>query len=134
MKKKPQRFRTRAEEPTVNAQLGPPPEDWVRRAETSPENRKLVEAWNKLAALLALVENSVVTAADEILVAMACRCMVKVEGGYAKSGDVKELRSLLAELGLTPSGRARQQGPARTGDPSDGDFGEFVRNPARHSA
>ena len=135
MKKNPQRFRARAEEPTVDLPLGPPPAKWMRDAENgSGDARRLVEAWEKISSRIAMLPHGVVTAADDLGVELACRLLVKIEGGYAKNSDVSQFRALLADLGLTPTGRARQQGPAQRGESEDGDFGEYTRTPARRSA
>jgi hypothetical protein len=133
-RKNPQRFRDRVEEPTVDLPLGPPPAKWTKDAETSGDSRRLVEAWEKITSRIAMLPEGVVTAADDLSVELACRLLVRIEGGYAKNSDISQYRALLGELGLTPTGRARHHGPGRTGDPEDGDFGEFVRKPARRSA
>lgn len=133
MAKNPQRFRDRKVEPTVSARLGSAPDEWVERAKTSPEYAKLVRAWDKITARIALLEDGVVTGADDLAVELACRLMVRCERDGAKNADIAQYRSLLSELGLTVTGRARMQGPQR-GDLEDGDFGEFVRKPARRSA
>jgi hypothetical protein len=135
MKKNPQRFRDRAVEPVVNSGLGPPPAAWVEAAEKSPgESRKLLAAWQKLADRIAMLPEGVVTGADDLLVELAARFLVKIEGGYAKNSDISQFRALLGDLGLTPKGRAGQQGPSNRGDVEDGEFGEYNRTPARRSA
>jgi hypothetical protein len=134
MAKNPQRFRDRGAEPTVEQRLGDPPADWVSRSETSPEYRKLVAAWKKITARIAMLPDGVVTAADDLGVELACRLLVRIEGGYAKTAEISQYRALLSELGLTATGRARLAGPKQLGEPEDGDFGAYVRKPARRTA
>ena len=125
MAKNPQRFRNRICEPKVHAALGPPPQEWLDRAPTSPENRKLVAAWHEICGYIALLPPDTVTGADRATVKLACRLHVRIEGGYAKTSEIAQYRACLRDLALTAPGRAQRAGPMAPGDPNDGDFGEF---------
>jgi hypothetical protein len=132
--KNPQRFADREVEPIVSQPLGPPPDEWVAAASTSPENRKLVKAWEELSSYIAYLPADTLTAADRAMMKIACRLHVKVESTYAKPGDFTHYLRALNELGLSQAGRAKRAGPAPRGNDPDGDFGDFVRKPARRSA
>lgn len=130
MDKDPQRFRDRQEEPMVDAELGGPPAEWVTRAETSPENRKLLAAWEEITAGISYLPQGIVTAADRLAVKLACRLHVRIEGGYAKSSEISQYRAVLSDLCLTVRGRAQRQGPA-AGETEDGEFADYARKRAR---
>lgn len=132
MEKNPQRFRDRQVQPDCEEPLGPPPQDWIDRAESSLEARALVSAWEEIAASLALF--GLGTAGDRMAVRAACQLKVRVDRGGFKMSEFNGFRAMLSDLGLTEAGRAKLQRPAAKRDPRDGDFGEFVRKPARRIA
>jgi hypothetical protein len=132
MEKNPQRFRDRQVQPDCGQPLGAPPKDWVERAETSSEARALVGAWEEIAEALALLDLG--TLADRLAVRAACQLKIRVDRPGFKMSDFNGYRAMLSELGLTERGRAGLQRSTPKGDPDDGDFGEFVRKPARRIA
>jgi hypothetical protein len=130
--KNPQRFRERQVQPDCDQELGPAPQEWIDRAESSNEARALVVAWEEIAASLALV--GLGNKADRLAVRAACQLKVRVDRSGFKMAEYNGYRAMLSELGLTERGRANMQRPAPRRDPHDGDFGEFLRKPARRIA
>lgn len=130
--KNPQRFRDRQVQPDCDQELGPAPQEWIDRVETSNEKRDLVKAWNEISASLALL--GLGTQADRLAVRAACQLKVRVDRDGFKMAEYNGYRAMLSELGLTERGRANLQHAAAKSDPNDGDFGSFIRKPARRIA
>ena len=65
---------------------------------------KAKDAWRDLFLLL---PHDVVRMADTVLVALACRLLVRLRDGEIGSGEVSSLVKVLGSLGMTPDGRRR---------------------------
>jgi hypothetical protein len=110
-KKNPSRGRARADEPRPEDPLGPPPEDWVRRAEHSQKHIELLRAWEEIVGQAAF---GVLTSADRDCVEMAARLKYKIRFEKWTSGDAAQLKVYLRSMGLTPEDRARVTGAKKS--------------------
>jgi hypothetical protein len=105
----PKRGRARADEPVVLDELGPPPEEFLKR--TSPTSVALLECWNDILAGASEVR---LTRADRIHVEMTARQLYKCRRPGARSSDYGQLDRYLGKLGLNPADRSRVQGTGKT--------------------
>src|SRR4051812_35680218 len=103
----PQRRRERENEPEPEPGLGKPPD-------SMSESQKA--RWKEIAKYCTWL-----TVADRPMVEMTARLWQLMRDGAAKQGDLKQLASNLAHLGMTPSDRSKIKVPS-TKKPSGNPF------------
>lgn len=104
----------------VNASLEPlpvEPPDWI-------EDAKMRDAWRDL---ILLMPQDLVRMADTVLVALACRMLVRLREDDIGAGEMASLVKVLGDLGMTPGGRRRLAAMQTARQPDAADrFSRFV--------
>lgn len=111
LRKNPQRRRERAQEPTVEAPLGPPPERLGQRTHRLVEDPALfgalcVEAWHELQSHAPWL-----TAADRVLLETLAVWVAEDWLGLLPTQLVPSKLRALGMLGLTPADRSKVKAP-----------------------
>ncbi len=105
LKRNPQRYRDRADEPRPTSAIGDPPADFLR-SDSSLAARHL-RIWYEL---LAQAPDGVLTGCDRMILENTCRLQAKIECGERSAAVFNQVRSNLSDLGMTPAGRSRVSG------------------------
>lgn len=109
-KKDPKRKAARANEPKVAAPIGPPPNSLEGDA---------AAIWNEL------IEHGFwLTAADRMLLEIACRLFDMFRVGTLDGGGISKLITALSKLGFSPTDRSKVQAPGSK-EPEDNPYSEF---------
>lgn len=109
-KKDPKRKVARANEPRVEAAVGPPPNSMDGDAAT---------IWNEL------TEHGFwLTAADRTLLEIACRLFAMFRSDKLDGGGISKLITALSKLGFSPTDRSKVQAPGSK-EPEDNPYSEF---------
>lgn len=95
--KNPQRGRARAGEPRPRIGIGDPPDDL-------PDDVRA--CWHDIVSCCA---PGVLTCADRIAVLSTARLLARENKGIISTGERGQLHRMLAEMGMTPKGRAYVQ-------------------------
>lgn len=105
LRKDPQRYRDRANEPRPDTSIGEPPADFIR-TDSSLAARHL-RIWHEF---IAEAPPGVLTGCDRKILANACRIQAAIEYGKATPAMFNQLRVYLNDMGMTPAGRSRVSG------------------------
>lgn len=92
--KNPQRAHARAGEPKPRAGIGNPPDDLADDVRS---------CWHDI---VSCCSPGVLTAADRIAVLSTARLLARENRGIISTGERGQLHRMLAEMGMTPKGRA----------------------------
>lgn len=109
-KKNPQRKSERKGEPVVDAPVGAPPNDL-------PADSCAI--WNELTA-----HGFWLTAADRLMLEIACRLFVEFRKGSLDGGGISKLITALSKLGFSPTDRSKVNAPGAK-EPEDDPFADF---------
>lgn len=134
--KNPARRKAREAELKIKTPLGPPPAEWVEKAEHSLRCKELLEAWHQVIAQDVL---GVLNSSHRMLVESQCYLMYKIRqaskgNGKATSGDFAQLKSNMAAMGQTPADSAKvaeavripDRGGTSASKARPGGWGEYV--------
>src|ERR1700678_4196096 len=102
LKRNPQRYLDRANEPRPTSAVGDPPEDFLRPHSTLAARH--LRIWHEL---LAQAPHGVITGCDRMLLENTCRLQAQIECGERSAAVFNQVRSNLADLGMTPAGRSK---------------------------
>lgn len=120
-KKNPQRAKDREGEPIVEEPIGDYPESFL--GELS-ERAKLRAYWDELVMNAA---RGVLNRSHRWHLEATCRLMVKVRGGYAKTGDFANLNKFLTQMGMNPAAQSTVRGSMREhGSKEESVFGQIA--------
>lgn len=103
LKKNPKRYRDRANEPRPTSAVGDPPAAFL--SEFSPTAKAMLEIWHEL--LAQEPAPGTITGADRMMLESACRLIYEIRRGNATAGHYSQMRSYLADLGMSPAGRTK---------------------------
>jgi len=109
-KKDPQRAKARENEPVVLEDIGDPPADWIH-SEQGGERSRLRAIWFEL---IGDAAPGVLNRSHRMHLEATCRLMLKVRGGYAKTGDYANLNKFLTQMGMNPAAQSTVSGGAFT--------------------
>ncbi|MDE2099265.1 MAG: hypothetical protein KGL39_18570, partial [Patescibacteria group bacterium] len=137
-RKNPARYRARKAAGRLKLPpLGPPPEEWVKDAESNGRCAALLRIWSDIVSQDAACLR-VLNASHRLLVKNTCQLQYKVDRaiagfGKATSGDYAQIKSNLAAMGMTPVDSQRVAEAIRVPERGDavsqrggGGWGELV--------
>ncbi len=127
-KKNPQRAKERENEPVVSDPIGGYPESFVGE---SSERGKLRAIWDEL---LGDAAPGVLNRSHRFHLEATCRLMVKVRGGYAKTGDFANLNKFLTQMGMNPAAQSTVNGGAFTPAGGGSSIGKLAAKAASRRA
>jgi hypothetical protein len=119
-KKNPQRAKARENEPVITDPIGPYPESFVGE---SSERTRLRAIWDELVADAA---DGVLNRSHRMHLEATCRLMLKVRGGYAKTGDFANLNKFLTQMGMNPAAQSTVRGAKKDDGKEDSVFGQLA--------
>lgn len=135
-RKNPARKKAREGELKISSPLGPPPAEWVEKAEHSQRCKELLAAWHQILAQDVL---GVLNVSHWVLVKSACQLMYKLDQatrgiGKSTAGDFTALSAHLGSMGQRPDRSAQVAEAVRIPDRSGaggsrsrpGGWGEYV--------
>jgi hypothetical protein len=108
--KDPQREKARANEPVVTTPCGAPPNEMPSDA---------AAIWNELTQ-----HGFWLTAADRLMLEIACRLFANFRSGSLDSGGVSKLITSLSKLGFTPTDRSKVGAPGAKEEEAD-EYADF---------
>ena len=126
-KKDPQRAKARENEPVVSEGIGDPPADWIH-SEHGGEKSKLRGIWFEL---IGDAAPGVLNRSHRMHLEATCRLMLKVRGGYAKTGDFANLNKFLTQMGMNPAAQSTVSGGAFTPAGSSSAIGSLAARAAQ---
>ncbi len=103
IKRNPQRYRDRADEPQGHPEVGDPPADFLRPE--SSEAKRHLEIWHRF---LAEAPPGCITGSDRTRLSLACRLLARIERGEGTSANHAQMERYLAGFGMSGEGRARR--------------------------
>lgn len=107
LKRSPGRYQDRVDEPRPTTPIGEPPADFLLTTKVSKEKLRI---WHEL---IKDAPTGVLTGCDRTLLANTCRIQAAIEGGDCTAAMFSQLRAHLGEMGMTPAGRSKVEGPKK---------------------
>jgi hypothetical protein len=114
LRKDPQRYRNRANEPRPTTAIGEPPADFLR-PDSSLAARHL-RIWHEL---IEQAPPGVLTGCDRAILVSACRIQAAIECGKTEPAMFGQLRAALNDMGMTPVARSRVSGARQKPEAED---------------